>query len=102
MTLACALSAGLSVRRAGVFTADLHIPLRTLQRWRRWWLVEFVQTPFRQSQRALFMPTVEESALPESLRLRFQSEGDWGSWPLLLRFLTPLSSRAANGFGEGR
>ena len=102
MTLACALSAGLSVRRAGVLTDDLHIPLRTLQRWRRWWLVEFVQTPFWQAQRALFMPTVEESTLPESLRLRFQSEGDWGSWPLLLRFLTPLSSRAANGFGEGR
>ena len=96
------LSTGLSIRRAGVLTDSLHIPLRTLQRWRRWWRVDFVQTPFWQAKRALFMPPVEEFSLPESLRSRFLADGDWGPWPLLLRFLTPLSSRTANGFGEGR
>ena len=102
MTLACALSAGLSLRRAGVLTVHLHVPLRTLQRWRRWWLEDFVQTPFWRGRRALFMPPVEEPALPESLRARFQAEGERGSWPLLLRFLTPLTSQTANTAGEGR
>jgi hypothetical protein len=102
MTLACALSAGVSIRRAAALTDGLHIPLRTLQRWRRWWLAEFVQTPFWRGKRALFMPTVEESSLPESLRPRFQAEGAWGPWPRLLRFLMPLTSQTANTFGDGR
>ncbi len=100
MTLACALSAGVSIRRAAALTDGLHIPLRTLQRWRRWWLAEFVQTPFWQAKRALVMPTFVESSLPESRRPRFQAEGDWGHWPRLLRFLTPLTSRTANTSGE--
>jgi hypothetical protein len=78
MTLACALSAGVSIRRAAALTDGLHIPLRTLQRWRRWWLADFVQTPFWRGKRALFMPPVEEPVLPESLRSRLQAEGDWG------------------------
>jgi hypothetical protein len=102
MTLACALSAGVSIRRAAALTDGLHIPLRTLQRWRRWWLADFVQTPFWRGKRALFMPPVEEPALPESLRSRLQAEGDWGPWRRLLRFLTPLTSQTANTFGDGR
>ena len=101
MTLACTLSAGVSIRRAAALTDSLHIPLRTLQRWRRWWLADFVQTPFWRGQRALFMPPVEEPALPESLRSRLQAEGDWGPWPRLLRFLTALTSRTAKALGEG-
>ena len=102
MTLACALSAGVSIRRAAALTDSLHIPLRTLQRWRRWWWDDFVQTSFWRAKRALFMPPVEEPALPESLRSRLQAEGDWGPWPRLLRFLTPLTSQTANTFGDGR
>jgi hypothetical protein len=102
MTLACALSAGLSLRRASVLTVHLQVSLRTLQRWRHWWLEDFVQTPFWQAKRALFMPPVEEPALPESLRARFQAEGERGCWPLLLRFLTPLTSQTASTFADGR
>jgi hypothetical protein len=101
MTLACALSAGLSLRRAGVLTVPLHVPLRTLQRWRRGWLEDFVKTPFWRSHRALFMPPVEECSLPESLRSRFQTDGEGGAWPRLLHFLAPLTSRTANTSGEG-
>jgi hypothetical protein len=102
VTLACALTTGLSLRRAGILTAHLQVPLRTLQRWRRWWLEDFVQTPFWRGRRGLFMPPVEEAALPESVRSRFQAEGDRGSWPLLLRFLAPLTSQTANTFVDGR
>lgn len=102
VTLACALSAGLSLRRASVLTEALQIPRRTLQRWRHWWLDAFVQTPFWQDRQACFMPPVEESRLPESLRARFQAADEAGRWGLLLRFLTPLTSRTANDFCEGR
>ena len=78
VTLACALTTGLSLRRAGILTAHLQVPLRTLQRWRRWWLEDFVQTPFWRGRRGLFMPPVEEAALPESVRSRFPAEGDRG------------------------
>jgi hypothetical protein len=102
VTLACALTTGLSLRRAGVLTAHLHVPLRTLQRWRRWWLVDFVQTQFWQAKRALLMPPAAESALPESLYSRFQAVDETASWSCLLRFLAPLTSRTANRSGEGR
>jgi hypothetical protein len=102
MTLACALSAGLSLRRASRLTDGVHVPLRTLQRWRRWWLNDFVQTPFWQARRALFMPPVEEGRLPESLLPRFQAADEAGPWPGLLRFLAPLTSRTANTSGGGR
>jgi hypothetical protein len=102
VTLACALTTGLSLRRAGVLTAHLHVPLRTLQRWRRWWLVDFVQTLFWRGQQALFMPPVEACRLPESLWSRFQTADASGAWRELLRFLAPLTSRTANTFGDGR
>lgn len=102
VTLACAMTTGLSLRRAGVLTVHLHVPLRTLQRWRRWWLEDFVQTPFWQAKRALLMPPAAESALPESLYSRFQAVDEAASWSCLLRFLTPLSSPTANTSGEGR
>jgi len=102
VTLACTLTTGLSLRRAGVLTAGLHLPLRTLQRWRRWWLVDFVQTLFWRGQQALFMPPVEACRLPESLRSRFQTADESGAWRDLLRFLAPLTSRTANRSGEGR
>lgn len=97
VTLACALS----LRRAGVLTTHLHVPLRTLQRWRRWWLVDFVETRFWRSQQALFMPPVATCRLPESLYSRFQAVDETASWSCLLRFLTPLSSRTANTSSEG-
>jgi len=60
VTLACALSAGLSLQRAGALTAHLHVPLRTLQRWRRWWLVDFVQAPFWQAKRAFSVARTDQ------------------------------------------
>lgn len=102
VTLACALTTGLSLRRAGVLTTQLHVPLRTLQRWRRWWLVDFVETRFWRGQQALFMPPVAACRLPESLRSRFQSTDQSAAWCDLLRFLAPLTSRTANTLGDGR
>jgi len=101
VTLACALCVGLSGRRVAALGERFRVPLRTLQRWRRWWLEDFVQTSFWRGRRALFLPPVEEGRLPESLYCRFQAADESRRWGLLLRFLTPLTTRTANTSGEG-
>ena len=67
MTLVCAVTAGLSLGRANRLIDCFHVSLRTLQRWRRWWLQEFVHTAFWRGHRALFLPPVAEGHLPERL-----------------------------------
>ena len=57
VVLASAMRAGVTGRRAAQLTAVLNIPLRSLERWRRWWLEEFVQTPvLAQCQRRFHAP----------------------------------------------
>ena len=102
VTLASALSAGLSGPRAATLIEGLSVPLLTLRRWRQWWLNDFVQTPFWRGQRALFMPPVEEVRLPAGLLPCFSAPDESGRWALLLRFLAPLTSATANTLGEGR
>jgi hypothetical protein len=72
----------------------LSIPARTLQRWRRWWRVDFVMTPFWQSVRERFMPPVVIERLPLSLLERFEAGELTDRLAQLLRFLAPLSTRA--------
>ena len=71
---------------------SVHIPLRTLQRWRAWWQQQFVGTPLWQVHRARFMPPVATAWLPASLLTRFAGSG---SAPLerLLIFLSPITVR---------
>lgn len=92
VVLACAMRAGVTSRRAAQLTAVLNVPLRTLQRWRRWWLEEFVQTPFWRAASGVFMPPVAADLLPASLLSRFA--GDELVTPVIqcLRFLSPLST----------
>jgi hypothetical protein len=102
VTLASALSAGLSGYRTAQLTESLCVPLLTLRRWRQWWLNDFVQTPLWRAKRALFMPPVEEVRLPACLLPCFSAADETGQWVLLLRFLSPLTSATANTPGEGR
>ena len=92
VVLACAMRAGVTSRRAAQLKAVLSVPLRTLERWRRWWLEEFVQTPFWRSACAVFMPPVAADLLPASLLSRFA--GDESTTPMVqcLSFLSPLST----------
>jgi hypothetical protein len=102
VTLASALSAGLSGPRIVTLAASLHVPLLILRRWRQWWLNDFVQTPLWRGKRALFLPPVEEGLLPAGLLPCFSAPDEAGRWVLLLRFLSPLTSVTANTPGEGR
>ena len=95
-----------SARHAGQNTAAarlceaLAVPLRTLQRWRRWWREDFMQTPLWQALCARFMPPVSAQGLPGELLARFAGEAT-EALQRLLRFLAPLTVRAVT-LPEGR
>ena len=74
--------------------------LRTLQRWRRWWREDFMQTPLWQAMCARFMPPVSAQGLPGELLARFAGEAT-EALQRLLRFLAPITVRAVT-LSEGR
>ena len=81
--------------------AGLAIPIRTLERWRRWWQSDFALTPLWQAQCARFMPPVTTSRLPGELLERFTGEAQEVLMRLLY-FLTPLTVRSLIAVREGR
>ena len=80
---------------------NLAIPIRTLERWRRWWQSDFALTPLWQAQCARFMPPVTTSRLPGELLERFTGEAQEVLMRLLY-FLTPLTVRSLIAVREGR
>ena len=92
VVLASAMRAGVTAKRAAQLTSLLSVPLRTLERWRGWWLDAFVHTPFWQAARGLFMPPVAADTLPVSLLLRFTADDPTTPVIQCLRFLSPLST----------
>ena len=69
----------------------LSVPMRTLQRWRRWWREDFLRTPFGQASRSRFMPPLESAQLPGSLLERIAAHSPTERLAQVLRFLSPLS-----------
>jgi len=95
-----------SARHAGQNTAaarvctDLAVPVRTLQRWRRWWVDLFALTPLWQASCARFMPPVDSDLFPAGLLERFVGEAAEQLVRLLV-FLSPISVTAIS-LPEGR
>ena len=85
---------------AVVLCEALAVPLRTLQRWRRWWREDFMHTPLWQAMCARFMPPVSAQGLPGDLLARFGGEAA-EALQRLLCFLAPITVRAAT-LPEGR
>jgi hypothetical protein len=94
VVLVAAMVHGLKPERVQRILEELKIDRRTLERWRQWWLVSFVETEFWQAARARFMPLVCEQTLPWSLGRRFEIERPERVVDLLT-FLAPLSRPAA-------
>jgi hypothetical protein len=81
---------------SGQALADLmSVPVRTLQRWRTWWQVDFPLTAFWRSVRERFMPPVVIERLPLSLLERFDADTMAARLTQALRFIAPLSTRLA-------
>lgn len=70
------------------------IPQRTLGRWRTWWIEDFLRTPFWQSRRERFAVVIDSARLPVSLLERFEALVPADRMMQLLRFMSPLSTRA--------
>jgi hypothetical protein len=89
---------GLTAERVRRLREWLEVDVRTLERWRQWWLEAFVQSPFWKAARARLMPPVDQATLPWSLGQRF---GFSRRQRLVacLKFLSPLTTRSAE---EGR
>jgi len=90
VVLASALRSGLTGSRAAQLTECLRVPRRTIERWRTWWLRDFVKTSFWRNARAQFMPPLLNAALPASLVERFERPDLSLRVVAVLRFLTPL------------
>lgn len=72
----------------------LTIPERTLDRWRAWWAQDFSRTPFWQAMRERFAVPVEATQLPQGLLARFDKDIAADQMMQLLRFVSPMSTRA--------
>ena len=69
----------------------LGIDMRTLKRWRQWWLEVFVKTTFWKAGRGRFMPALKETLMPYCLIEPFHAQGCEGIIKLM-RFLAPITA----------
>ena len=96
-----------SARHAGQIPAAvrlgvaLSVPIRTLERWRKWWREQFPLTPLWQAQCARFMPPIALLDLPGEFLERFTGKTEEPLLRLLI-FLAPLTVRPLIAIREGR
>ena len=90
--LMSAMRDGLTASREQRLAQSLLVPRRTLERWRVWWLEQFVRTSFWKGARARFVPPLPTSELPASLLARFRGVDLLCQLIQALRFLRPLST----------
>jgi hypothetical protein len=93
VVLASAMRYGLTLKRVAQLTDWFGVPRQTLDRWRHWWHVDFVDSGFWQDTRDRFMPPLQLSTLPASLLYRFSGADLLERMLFALRFLAPLTSR---------
>ena len=94
VVLASAMRYGLTLKRVAQLTEWFGVPRQTLDRWRHWWLVEFVDSRFWQETRDRFVPPPQLIRLPASLLSRFAGVRLLERTLLALRFLAPLERTA--------
>jgi len=90
--LVSTMTHGLTMKRAAQLRGLVGVSLRTLKRWKIWWLDTFVETPVWRAGKARFMPPVDEALLPGSLRDRYEASSLSSIMNAVLEFLRPLST----------
>jgi len=95
VVLVSAMVHGLKPERVTCLRKALGIDVRTLERWRQWWLGIFVESSFWKEARARFMPPLCQETLPVSLCLRFEVQERRDRLLALLKFLAPLTTPEA-------
>jgi hypothetical protein len=94
VVLLAAMTHGLKAERVRHIRKVLQIDVRTLKRWRQWWLENFVRSRFWKGARARFLPILSEQELPWSLCERFGLE-QRDQVVALLQFLAPITAPMA-------
>jgi hypothetical protein len=74
----------------------LSVPACTLASWRSWWGQDFPSSSFWQSARERFRVPVTIARLPQSLLESFEEAIRAQPLVQLLRFISPLSTRAVS------
>lgn len=92
VVLLSALRHGLKAERVRQIREELGVDVRTLERWREWWLRGFAAGAFWKAAKARFLPPLDEAALPHALGGRFGLE-DAAGMVRLLEFLAPITAR---------
>ena len=94
VVLVSAMTGGVTAGRAARMEALVGVSVRTLQRWRAWWLRTFPRTVFWKEARGR-VPSVDESRLPASLLERFSARVEEAGDGLVrcLAFLFPITTR---------
>jgi hypothetical protein len=94
--LISAMRQGPSPRRVRELAARFGADRRTIARWQVFWSEHFPQTPFWKVARARLIPLLEIATLPYSLVDAFLgSHRRCRGWTLLLRFLSPITTKGA-------
>jgi len=94
VVLVSAMVHGLKPHRVEVLRDKLGIDRRTLERWRQWWAVIFVESSFWKEARARFMAPLEQKTMPLPLCEAFKVERRDRLLDLL-KFLSPLTTPVA-------
>lgn len=92
VVLVSAMTGGVTERRAAAMRELMGVSVRTLQRWRAWWLGSVRRTVFWKGARARLVPPVDETRLPASLLERFRGEASGDELIACLRFLAPITT----------
>jgi len=95
VVLVSAVRHGITPQRLQVLRESLKMDRRTVERWRQWWLNEFVKSQFWQAARARFMPALDPKSMPGCLCKEFGV--DFGGKRLdrlleLLKFISPITT----------
>lgn len=90
VVLLTALQHGVTEKRSALLEEKAGVSARTLQRWRTWWLTEFVQGAFWRVAQGHFVPPVAPGRLPASLLERFPGS-EAGRLVRLLCFLAEMA-----------
>jgi hypothetical protein len=93
IVLVSAMTGGVTEKRARRMRDLVGVSVRTLQRWRAWWLRTFPRTAFWKEARSRFATPVEGSRMPTSLLERFSDSPGSSDSGLVacLRFLAPIT-----------
>lgn len=89
---ATALCAGLNLRRGQRLSEQLGVPVRTIVRWREWWLTGFAASPLWRDLGGRFLPPVAARDLPGGLLGRPVASAEVNALAAIMGWMAPIST----------